>query len=121
MPHLQLNSARQADVLNNVFLDFAIPVLVYRDPAKPDEWLLRTWGGDLDTAVERMREKQKRIASRFQKYGVSAISRKDALFMYASQWVEWNFLDQPAENTQMLELMEGWLAVWGSMEQHLSN
>ena len=70
-----------------------------------------------------MRKKQDLIVRKASKSGLAGLSRRDALFMYVSQWVEWYVLtyEEVHLKSDIEELMQHWLIVYHTIRtQHIN-
>lgn len=117
------NPQRRQELVNGVMAHFAIPVSVnIPDAEQPEGWQV-VYGGNLDAAVERIHQMQDNIVAIYKEKGVAAITKYDALFMYASQWLEWILVRGPQDPDykEMIDLMEAWLVVYATCQaKHLN-
>lgn len=110
------NKAQQEQLTNDILAHYAIPVVV-RPASNSDgacTWEVSVLGGTLEAALERIHALQERIIGRISKHGMGAVSRQDALFMYASQWLEWTVVrgEETPDYAEVLELMEVWAVLF---------
>ena len=118
------SATRHREVVNGVLAQFAIPVRVH-PPGEdtPRDWTVEVFGGSLDAALERIHARQDRIIARFTGIGASAITKYEALFMYATQWVEWTLCSgfQDSGSAEIEDLMDCWLVVYATTERRYAS
>lgn len=111
------NDRYRQNVLNNTMASYAIPV---RIQLGIDRWQIEVLGGSVAAALERIYKRQDHILRRFNQSGRRGITRQDALFMYSSQWVEWNCVrekDDP-DRIYVNDMMEPWIALYMAWDHH---
>lgn len=118
--------SQRREMVNSVLANYKIPMEVFPISNKdgPENWKLRVYGGDMDAALERIHKLQTTIINRVNEKGLETVSRREALFMYVSQWLEWDVLGgghEKPEHLEMVDLMSGWVLVYHAMgEKHRS-
>lgn len=111
---------QRQSVINAVFADFAIPLEVALSTEGVDapSWKVHAFGGTVQASLDRIHSRQDRIVRRYAQRGVRALSSREALFMYASQWLEWVVFEgaRDPDHDDVLELMEGWFILHAGLK-----
>ena len=106
--------SRQQSEINNVLARYAVPAVVYPPLTEdPKAWII-TFDSHFQAILDLLHDKQNKVFDRCVSGGIERMSKTDALFMFASQWLEWMLVrakDDP-DDAEMFELIENWFTIY---------
>ncbi len=119
----QWSDKKRKSVCNAIFATFAIPIEVLPPTKDFTLWRVVIHGGTILEAIDRCHDRQNKIAKKLDLLGVEGLSRREAMFMYVSQWLEYTALRQPDEpiNEDAEDVMEQWHMVYHRLGETFIN